>query len=39
MPVFPVTVGSIKQNDHGPGRPAQKGRPYLQNTEQKLQEA
>jgi hypothetical protein len=31
----PATVGSIKQEDCGPGWPGQKVRPYLQNAQHK----
>jgi hypothetical protein len=34
-PVTPVMMGSIKQEDHGPGKPEQKARSYLQNKQSK----
>jgi hypothetical protein len=33
--VFPVMVGSLKQENRSPGQPRQKMRPYLQNNQSK----
>jgi hypothetical protein len=35
MPIIPTMVGSLKQDDCGPGWPGQKARPYLKNNQSK----
>jgi hypothetical protein len=33
VPVNSATVGSVKQQDYGPGQPRQKSRPYFKNNQ------
>jgi hypothetical protein len=35
MPVIPVTVGNIKEEDSGSGQPGKKVRSYVQNNQRK----